>query len=440
MYSTLTSTTGTAGAENETLSETVSAADGLYTFDGLGRMTGLTKDGKTIAYTYNGDGQRVSKTVDGVTTQYVWDGDYIVMEKTGNSTTVYKRANRLFANEKDGTKTFYRYNARGDVVQLTNASYAVTKTYRYDAFGNEQNIDANDTNPFRYCGEYFDTETGYIYLRARYYDPTIGRFISEDPIRDGLNWYVYCGNNPVMFVDPTGLATLLETLLYQRANPESMKELYNADDDIYRRNLCDATDRWISEISTNNAISIAEYSDMIVVLSYIRVSGDGADDIINGETYESLIYQGIRRGWNGKFENKDVFVVFPKRNSSVKVGQQTLHITVKDSLGISNYSWRGGDYRKGSITMYMGDSRTESQYSKWDFSITAAHEFGHALGIGDLYNDNKIEDKFPSIMNSQWKVNGKAQAIDFAMMMSARNGRTMIAFSSNQDLIEKYVK
>ncbi|MBQ7033917.1 MAG: hypothetical protein IJN25_09710 [Clostridia bacterium] len=186
-----------------------SDADGLYTFDGLGRMTGLTEDGKTIAYTYNGDGQRVSKTVDGVTTQYVWDGDYIVMEKTGNSTTVYKRGNRLFANEKDGIKTFYRYNARGDVVQLTNASYAVTKTYRYDAFGNEQNIDANDTNPFRYCGEYFDTETGYIYLRARYYDPTIGRFISKDPIRDGLNWYVYCGNNPVMFKDPLGLSITL---------------------------------------------------------------------------------------------------------------------------------------------------------------------------------------------------------------------------------------
>ena len=206
LFSTLTSTTGTAGAENETLSETASDADGLYTFDGLGRLTGLEKDGKTISYTYNGDGQRVSKTVDGVTTQYVWDGDYIVMEKTGNSTTVYKRGNRLFANEKDGIKTFYRYNARGDVVQLTNASYAVTKTYRYDAFGNEQNIDANDTNPFRYCGEYYDTETGYIYLRARYYDPIIGRFISEDPIRDGLNWYVYCGNNPVMFFDPLGLA------------------------------------------------------------------------------------------------------------------------------------------------------------------------------------------------------------------------------------------
>ena len=57
----------------------------------------------------------------------------------------------------------------------------------------------------RYCGEYYDAETGLIYLRARYYDPSIGRFISEDPIKDGINWYVYCSNNPIKFVDPSGL-------------------------------------------------------------------------------------------------------------------------------------------------------------------------------------------------------------------------------------------
>ena len=59
---------------------------------------------------------------------------------------------------------------------------------------------------FRYCGEYYDREIEQIYLRARYYDPSLGRFTQQDPaMADGNNWYVYCGNNPVINVDPSGL-------------------------------------------------------------------------------------------------------------------------------------------------------------------------------------------------------------------------------------------
>ena len=100
----------------------------------------------------------------------------------------------------------YRYvlNAHGDVVALVNSSGTVTKRYEYDAFGVELNPDENDENPYRYCAEYFDVESGTIYLRARYYSPNHGRFTQLDPARDGLNWYAYCSNNPIMFVDPLG--------------------------------------------------------------------------------------------------------------------------------------------------------------------------------------------------------------------------------------------
>ena len=97
--------------------------------------------------------------------------------------------------------------ANGDVVQLTNTSGNVIKTYDYDAFGVEKNPDSSDVNPFRYCGEYFDKETGTIYLRARYYNPSIGRFVTEDsycgkaadPL--SLNLYLYCNNSPVIRID-----------------------------------------------------------------------------------------------------------------------------------------------------------------------------------------------------------------------------------------------
>lgn len=86
----------------------------------------------------------------------------------------------------------------------------MTKKYTYDAFGVEKNIDENDTNAFRYCGEYYDAEIATVYLRARYYNPDTGRFISRDSFAGrrsdplSLNLYTYCGNNPVIYVDPSG--------------------------------------------------------------------------------------------------------------------------------------------------------------------------------------------------------------------------------------------
>ncbi len=71
-----------------------------------------------------------------------------------------------------------------------------------------------DANPLRYCSEYYDAESGDYYLRARYYAPGLGRFLSEDPLRDGDNWYVYCNNNPVRYVDPSGKIAVVDDIYY----------------------------------------------------------------------------------------------------------------------------------------------------------------------------------------------------------------------------------
>jgi peptidoglycan L-alanyl-D-glutamate endopeptidase CwlK len=88
---------------------------------------------------------------------------------------------------------------------LHSARGALLKRYDYDAFGCEINPELLDANPFRFCGEYFDREAQGYYLRNQDYTPSNGRFTREDPIRSGLNWYAYCGGNPVRFVDPSGL-------------------------------------------------------------------------------------------------------------------------------------------------------------------------------------------------------------------------------------------
>ena len=96
------------------------------------------------------------------------------------------------------------------MVNLTDTSGYIEHTYRYDAFGNEREPESSDNNPFRYCGEYYDGETGSYYLRARYYDPVIGRFTQQDSYRGdttdplSLNYYVYCASNPLAYHDPSG--------------------------------------------------------------------------------------------------------------------------------------------------------------------------------------------------------------------------------------------
>lgn len=170
------------------------------TFDLLNRMTSFSDGETTASYTYNPDNMRRSKTVNGVKTEHIWIGSEIALDITGNSVVSYMQ----------GIKSnygWYVYNAHGDVVQLCDNNGVVTKSYDYDPYGNQlTEADSLDKNPYRYSGEYYDAESGYIYLRARYYDSTTGRFISEDPAFDGFNWYAYCGGNPLNRWDPSGQA------------------------------------------------------------------------------------------------------------------------------------------------------------------------------------------------------------------------------------------
>ncbi len=91
-------------------------------------------------------------------------------------------------------------------------------------FGNELNLDIRDNNPFRYCCEYYDPELKAIYLRARNYRPEYGRFLSEDPAGDGTNWYAYCANEPVDFIDPSGMARGTATM-YENGSPKYTVDL-----------------------------------------------------------------------------------------------------------------------------------------------------------------------------------------------------------------------
>lgn len=183
-------------------------------YDAYGQNTEILTKNHKVHYTYDEEGLRTSKTVNGKKTLYVWDGDQLVMEldTKGNVKRRYVRGQNLaYTDEGAGTKKqYYVFDLHGSVVQLINEDGSIARRYMYDAFGNEEKPDKKDDNPFRYCGEYYDKETGTIYLRSRSYDAETGRFLTADTYKgeeediSSLNLYTYCNNDSINMVDPTG--------------------------------------------------------------------------------------------------------------------------------------------------------------------------------------------------------------------------------------------
>ncbi|MBO5098867.1 MAG: RHS repeat-associated core domain-containing protein, partial [Clostridia bacterium] len=197
----------------------------LYFYDGYNRLSEILKDDNIISYTYDYDGIRNSKTINGIKTAFITDNGNVIAEYTEEKSNRYFRGNSLIGSVNELNEGFYySRNAHGDIISLldykgdslNDYSYtdwgAIEETADQNFFGGQfknlwqQETETKYETPFSYAGEYQDLCSGLIYLRNRYYDPSIGRFITEDPARDGLNWYIYCGNNSVNYVDPLGLA------------------------------------------------------------------------------------------------------------------------------------------------------------------------------------------------------------------------------------------
>ena len=109
--------------------------------------------------------------------------------------------------EDNNAAYYYHFDGLGSVVALSNSNGDSCQSYEYSAYGQVAASDPNFiANPYMFTGRRFDIETGLYYYRARYYNPHIGRFMQTDPVGydDGINWYLYCGNNPLAFVDPSG--------------------------------------------------------------------------------------------------------------------------------------------------------------------------------------------------------------------------------------------
>jgi len=205
-----------------------------YSYDTDGYfIKAIMPDGKTVEYTYDKITKlRQTRTETSATntitvTKFVWDGDRLISELDGSDKTL-----RTYTWGDDETLIsislpdangvlqtyYYQKNAKGDIMGMTNQAGTPVASYEYDAWGNikksttaltssVKNIDK--LNPRLYAGYWYDTTLGTYFMKVRLYDPTIGRFLSKDPLQRGIdpidyNPYVYCANNPVSRLDPSG--------------------------------------------------------------------------------------------------------------------------------------------------------------------------------------------------------------------------------------------
>lgn len=192
--------------------DSVLAGIAHYEYNVFNELVKTTTGSSTDTYAYNGDGLRVQKTVNGVTTHYMYEYDKVVLETGGNGQQTARNLYgvSLISRTVGADRYTYLYNGHADVTALVDSNGTIQGTYTYDAFGNLTSQTGTINNPIRYSGYQYDDENGLYYLNARYYDPKIARFLSEDTYRGepndplSLNLYTYVQNEPIKYKDPTG--------------------------------------------------------------------------------------------------------------------------------------------------------------------------------------------------------------------------------------------
>jgi RHS repeat-associated protein len=203
---------------NLTLLHPDTGTDTSFTYDYDNQLTQYAQGSTALSYQYDALGNRIKKTQGSTITKYIVDpnrGLPSVLCETNASGAIiayYVYGLGLISKVIGNNAYYYQYDGIGSTVAITDSNGIIKNKYAYDDFGNiATNSTETLTNPFKYVGKYgVQTDLNdLLYMRARYYIPSIGRFTQYDPIGK-INPYIYSDNNPISLIDPSGNQSIVE--------------------------------------------------------------------------------------------------------------------------------------------------------------------------------------------------------------------------------------
>ena len=276
-----------------------------FTYNSRHQQTRIeTTDGRIQENKYDAEGLRYDLIENGKRTRFIYHNGELLYEKGGETKqskeeTSYQLGAGIEALQRNQKTYYYHQDEQLNTALITNRNGEIKNQYQYDAFGNGLETIEELFNRIRYTEQQYDQTTEQYYLRARYYNPKLGRFMQEDVYQgDGLNLYVYCRNNPVLYYDPSGYScknsgeingdggnTEATTNKYQKASlweritkrKASVNELHPNPSDEFSNPRIGPLDKAVSR-NIREIIQTGKISDPIEVQKLT----DGAYEIVNG--------------------------------------------------------------------------------------------------------------------------------------------------------------
>ncbi|MDR6720566.1 RHS repeat-associated core domain-containing protein [Paenibacillus sp. 2003] len=343
--------------------------DAQYTYDSQNRLIKATGEGKTVTYSYNGDGLLYERAEGEQQTRYYYDEQAKLMaEAVVNSgkaeltyAYIYDLYGQLWARQdkKTGKLEYYQLNGHGDVVGLVDDTGKVLNSYTYDIWGGPLTTEETVPNMLRYAGEYWDDTVGLQYLRARWYDPGMARFIGEDTYEGEMtnplsqNLYTYVENNPLKYSDPGG------NFKIRSADFLALKSFgitvgdYVQGEKIGKYDYDRAKDRKALTAAERYVVDILRHMGKDVYLNPAKVDSKQYDFKINGYHKVELKTANPEQGeFNLTSAMSAITYGIEKQGAYVAIYDLTYYNVEYDLEDIMNLSTKLAERYKGTTIMY----------------------------------------------------------------------------------------